>query len=112
MGRWIALIATACVLSSHVALGQPPGDPASPQREMVTRPDPEGTPTEVSVGLYFLDVSQIDDVAQEFAADVVIRNGSCGRVQRAVRCVGGVARHTKGDPERSPLELRQAANEE
>lgn len=73
MGRWIALIATACVLSSHVALGQPPGDPASPQREMVTRPDPEGTPTEVSVGLYFLDVSQIDDVAQEFAADVVIR---------------------------------------
>ena len=73
MGRWIALMATVCLLSSNVAFGQPPGDPAGPQREMVERPDPAGTPTEVSVGLYFLDVSQIDDVAQDFAADVVIR---------------------------------------
>ena len=57
----LALLAMASVLMAHVAMGQ------------TTRPDPEGTPTPVTLGLYFLDVAQIDDVAQEFAADVVVQ---------------------------------------
>ena len=73
MGRWIVLIATAWALVPHTAVGQTRGDLASPQGNVVPRPDPEGTPTDVSIGLYFLDVAQIDDVAQEFAADVVVQ---------------------------------------
>ena len=72
-GRLIAFIGTACLLLQHVALGQTPADIAGPRGEVISRPHPEGTPTEVSAGLYFLDVSQIDDIAQEFAADVVVR---------------------------------------
>jgi len=35
----------------------------------VSRPDPEGVPTKVSVGIVFLDVTKIDDVNQTFTAD-------------------------------------------
>ncbi|UCE41408.1 MAG: hypothetical protein JSV17_18585 [Candidatus Aminicenantes bacterium] len=35
----------------------------------VSRPDPEGVPTKVSVGIVFLDVTKIDDVTQTFTAD-------------------------------------------
>ncbi len=66
-------MAAACVLLPHVALGQTRGELALPQGELVSRPDPEGTPTDVSIGLYFLDVAEIDDVAQEFAADVLVQ---------------------------------------
>ena len=68
-------MATAWVLLPHVALGQTRGDLANPQGEVVPRPDPDGTPTAISIGLYFLDVARIDDVAQEFAADVAICPG-------------------------------------
>ncbi len=73
VGSWVVLLTAMWVLMPHVALGQTRGDLASPMGMVGTRPDPEGTPTEVSLGLYFLDVAQIDDAAQEFAADVVIR---------------------------------------
>lgn len=66
-------MAMAWVLLSHVAIGQTREDLASPHGEVVPRPDAEGTPTEVFIGLYFLDVAHIDDVAQEFAADVVVQ---------------------------------------
>lgn len=35
----------------------------------ISRPDPEGVPTEVAVGIVFLDVTNIDDVDQTFTAD-------------------------------------------
>ncbi len=35
----------------------------------ISRPDPEGVPTKVSVGIVFLDVTKIDDVNQTFTAD-------------------------------------------
>ena len=73
MRGWIVVMATAWVLLPPVAIGQTREDLASAQDERGARPDPEGTPTEITVGLYFLDVAQIDDVAQDFAADVVIR---------------------------------------
>ena len=73
MRGWILVMATAGVLLPLVAIGQTREDFASAQDELVARPDPDGTPTEISVGLYFLDVAQIDDVAQDFGADVVIR---------------------------------------
>ena len=72
-GRWIALIVTVWVLLPHVAIGQTRGDLVGAEGVVVTRPDPAGTPTQVSVGLYFLDVAQIDDVAQEFTADVLVQ---------------------------------------
>lgn len=33
------------------------------------RPDPAGTPTQVKVGIYVLDIKNIDDVAQTYSAD-------------------------------------------
>jgi hypothetical protein len=72
-GCLIALMGTACLLSPQLAMGQTPADLSGPRGEVISRPHLEGAPTEVSVGLYFLDVSQIDDIAQEFAADVVVR---------------------------------------
>ena len=35
------------------------------------RPDPEGTPTRVEIGAYFLDVMTIDDATQTFEVDLV-----------------------------------------
>ena len=35
------------------------------------RPDPEGTPTRVEIGVYFLDVMVIDDANQTFQVDLV-----------------------------------------
>jgi hypothetical protein len=35
----------------------------------ISRPDPEGVPTKVNVGIVYLDVTKIDDVNQTFTAD-------------------------------------------
>jgi hypothetical protein len=37
---------------------------------MAVRPDPEGQPTEVSVGVYLIDLQAINDSAQSFDADI------------------------------------------
>ncbi len=37
------------------------------------RPDPQGTPTRVSIGIYVLDVIDIDDPNQEYTADIFVR---------------------------------------
>ena len=73
IGRSIALVATLWALLTPVAIAQTGADPASARGEMVPRPGPEDTPTEVTIGLYFLDVARIDDVAQEFTADVLVQ---------------------------------------
>lgn len=36
------------------------------------RPDPPGTPTKVEIGLYLLDLSAIDDLAQDFTIDFYV----------------------------------------
>jgi hypothetical protein len=42
---------------------------AVPTSVATTRPDPKGGPTEVAVGIYIIDVAEIDDVRQTFASD-------------------------------------------
>ncbi len=66
-------MASVWLLAPHVVLGQTREDLANPQGEAIPRPDPDGTPTAISIGLYFLDVARIDDVAQEFDADVIVQ---------------------------------------
>jgi hypothetical protein len=40
-----------------------------PRSVATTRPDPEGIPTKVAVGIYMIDVTGVDDVRQSFTAD-------------------------------------------
>ncbi|MHA1164838.1 MAG: hypothetical protein ACTSP0_04560 [Alphaproteobacteria bacterium] len=42
-------------------------------RSYASRPDPTGKPTDLSVGVYILDITQINDAEQTFFADVGIR---------------------------------------
>ena len=46
--------------------------PCKAQAQM-TRPDPEGTPTKVSIALYIIDVEKIDNIQQSFALDFILR---------------------------------------
>ena len=39
----------------------------------VTRPDPQGKPTEIAIGLYLIDVTRINDIDQSFTANISIR---------------------------------------
>lgn len=39
------------------------------------RPDAEGGATQVSIGLYIIDIEKIDDVNQRFSLDVFVRSG-------------------------------------
>ena len=41
-----------------------------PLRVATSRPDPPGVPTEVAVGIYVVDVMEVDDVRQTFTADL------------------------------------------
>ena len=40
--------------------------------QAVSRPDPEGVPTKVSIGVYVIDISKIHDAEQTFTADFVV----------------------------------------
>ena len=44
--------------------------PTIPLRVATTRPDSQGVPTEVAVGIYVIDVMEIDDMRQTFTADL------------------------------------------
>jgi hypothetical protein len=52
--------------ASSVAEPPEPGDSAT------ARPDPQGQPTRVSVGIYVVDISEIDDAKQTFKADLYV----------------------------------------
>lgn len=54
---------------------QPAPDEKKPVRSRgrLARPDPEGTPTIVKVGIYVIDISSVDDVDQTFEANVAVR---------------------------------------
>jgi hypothetical protein len=45
-------------------------DCSIPKKLSKTRPDPEGPPTEVRIGVFFIDIKTINDAAQTFTADV------------------------------------------
>ena len=68
----------------NAAYAMPPGgvihgggdlndDEAKVIEDLVTRPDPPGTPTVINVGLYVLDIGDIDDVKQTFEASFAVR---------------------------------------
>lgn len=46
------------------------GDCDVPPELTLSRPDPEGVPTEITVGAYLVDLYQIDDAEQTFSADL------------------------------------------
>ncbi len=45
------------------------GDCSVPRELTLTRPDPDGVPTEMTVGAYLVDLQGIDDAEQTFSAD-------------------------------------------
>jgi hypothetical protein len=45
-------------------------DCSIPKKLSKTRPHPEGPPTEVMIGVFFVDIKEINDAAQTFTADV------------------------------------------
>ncbi|MEE9578964.1 MAG: hypothetical protein V3W24_05255, partial [Gemmatimonadota bacterium] len=45
------------------------GDCSVPPELTLTRPDPDGVPTELTVGAYLVDLHGIDDAEQTFSAD-------------------------------------------
>lgn len=78
--KWIKIFIPASLLLptlvvTSLAAGVPPSTGAArgsgiPRRVLTTRPDPPGVPTEVAVGIYVVDVMEIDDVRQTFTADL------------------------------------------
>lgn len=66
----VFLILVFGLLNENYALGfQEDTSPKFQKFAGISRPDPEGVPTKVSVGIVFLDVTKIDDVNQTFTAD-------------------------------------------
>src|SRR5262245_31368229 len=61
----LALLAGIADAPGVAAGGEPGTAPA-------TRPDPEGQPTRVSLGVFVVDISGIDDARQTFKADIYV----------------------------------------
>lgn len=58
------------VLAAQTSLLPVTGDGCNVPRSItINRPDPAGEPTEVSIGVYVIDVMEINDVSQSFTAD-------------------------------------------
>lgn len=75
---WYAVFAVVClgwitclVLLSSSTLAS--AQTFTSARFETSRPDPTGEPTDISVGIYILDITQINDAQQTFFADVGIR---------------------------------------
>ncbi len=58
------------VLLGGMAAGRVWGACEVPTEWIATRPDPEGEPTEVKVGVYLIDLQAINDSEQLFLADI------------------------------------------
>ena len=61
----LALLTGIAVAPGVLAASDPAASPA-------TRPDPEGRATRVSLGVFIVDISEIDDARQTFKADVYV----------------------------------------
>ena len=46
--------------------------PRKVSKNIVSRPDPEGKPTQVEVGIWIIDIDSIDSVSQSFDANIYI----------------------------------------
>jgi hypothetical protein len=57
------------LLSSALPAMAIQGDCSVPPELTLTRPDPDGVPTEMAVGAYLVDLQGIDDAQQTFSAD-------------------------------------------
>ena len=76
--RWLACLILPFMMVVPVAAEVPPevskAAPCTvPPGIGDTRPDPEGVPTRVSVGIYVLDISKINDIDQSFLARFGLR---------------------------------------
>lgn len=61
----VLLAAAAVEVVGAAGCEVPPGIP-------ITRPDPEGEPTKISVGVYMIDLRQLNDTEQSFDTDFVL----------------------------------------
>ncbi len=77
--RWLIGMMVALMMVVPVAAAEVPPDGTKtapctvPPHIFATRPDSEGVPTRVSVGLYVLDIARIKDVEQSFTATFALR---------------------------------------
>ncbi|MFQ5960725.1 MAG: hypothetical protein ACE5MG_04965 [Candidatus Methylomirabilales bacterium] len=76
--RWLVHLILPFMMVVPVAAESPPEGTQTapctvPPRIADTRPDPEGVPTRVSVGLYVLDIAEINDVKQSFTTRFAVR---------------------------------------
>jgi hypothetical protein len=69
MKRWVVL---TCVIIIFIVtpLRIHANTCGIPPEYSLARPDPEGTPTRIAVGLYLIDISEVNDVKQTFVADI------------------------------------------
>jgi len=67
-----ALAALALATAPATAAPLPQDLPPEPSLEFLERPDTEGTPTRVGIGVYLIDLYEIDDVDQTFNADFIL----------------------------------------
>ncbi|KPK09120.1 MAG: hypothetical protein AMS20_01015 [Gemmatimonas sp. SG8_28] len=62
----------AVALAATVGLVQPDAGFSLQQESTLTRPDPDGAPTPVRVGMYVVDIEQIENARQQFVVDFVV----------------------------------------
>ena len=67
-----SLACAAIVLAATLGLTQPTTASPLQQDATITRPDPADTPTEVQVGIYVVDIEQVDNARQQYAVDFVV----------------------------------------
>lgn len=70
---WIILAFLLTIPASFARAEQPPASCTFPAYDPTERPDPKGTPTPVSVGIYVIDILSINDVEQSLTVDFHLR---------------------------------------
>ena len=68
-GIWAVLL-IAALLAPAAASAQPATAP--PADRVASRPDPDDVPTRLSLSFYLVDIESVDDLEQEFTADLYI----------------------------------------
>jgi hypothetical protein len=69
--RILAAAALALLLSAASPAAADQGDCAVPPELTLSRPDPVGVPTEVTAGVFLIDLQAVDDASQTFSADFI-----------------------------------------
>lgn len=80
----ILLLAPASVIGQNLC--------EHPPIKINQRPDPDGPPTEVSIGIYIADITAVDDVAQTLTGDfIVLKQWRDERLAEQVGCRFSIA---------------------